>query len=268
MSVLAGKHFLIVGSENLQIRNLKETLQSHGVIAYEMSCDELSPEKVHELNIDFIFLNYLDDSRNCKNLLSILRMTDFSKLIPSFILVDNVISRIEEVISYGATDYLTPEESTETTLQKIRTIFTEDNKFTGSSSIDITPMETSPTAKGTRVYVVEDDPLLRDLLSMKFVKSSFPFAFSKDGKQAIAHIKQFQPDVVILDLMLPGVDGFDLLFEIKNDPLVKDIPVIIFSNRDVSTDRQKAQEMGAAAFYVKAMTDLSELVKKIELLKK
>jgi DNA-binding response OmpR family regulator len=268
MSVLTGKHVLIVGRENLQIKNLKIVLQAHGVLVIVLSCDEASAEKFNELNADFILLNYLEGGNSCKNVLNTLRITDFNKLIPSFILVDDVSSKIEEVISFGATDYLTPEEATEITLQKIRTIFTADNKFTGSSSIDITPVVTSPTAKGTRVYVVEDDPLLRNLLSMKFVKSSFPFSFSNDGKDVVSHIKQFRPDVVILDLMLPGVDGFDLLFEIKNDIKIKDIPVIIFSNRDGRTDRKKAQEMGAAAFYVKAMTDLSELVKKIESFKK
>jgi DNA-binding response OmpR family regulator len=64
--------------------------------------------------------------------------------------------------------------------------------------------------------------------------------------------------------MLPGKNGFELLAEIREDGQFKDTPVIIFSNRDSQEDRRKAKELGAAAFHVKAMTDLAELVTTIE----
>lgn len=268
MSVLTGKLVLIVGEENSQINKLKDTLNDHGVLTKSVPCVDFSSEIVDELKADFIFLNYLGGKEDCKGVLNALRMTSFDKLIPSFILVEDSSYKIQEVISYGATDYVTPEENAESTLQKIRMIFTENNKFTGSSAIDITPVETSVTSEGVRVYIVEDDPLLRNLLSMRLKKSSFSFEFSKDGRQIIPIMKQFKPDVVILDLMLPGVSGFDVLAEIKADDSLKETPVIVFSNRDGQDDRQKAQTLGASAFYVKAMTDLSELVEKIETLTK
>jgi DNA-binding response OmpR family regulator len=64
--------------------------------------------------------------------------------------------------------------------------------------------------------------------------------------------------------MLPGKDGFEVFAELKADQQTRDVPIIVFSNRDGLNDRKQAQELGAAAFYVKAMTDLSELVAKIE----
>jgi len=64
--------------------------------------------------------------------------------------------------------------------------------------------------------------------------------------------------------MLPGKSGFDILAELKDDEVLKNIPVIVFSNRDGQEDRARAKELGAVDFYVKAMTDLSELIEKIE----
>jgi len=68
--------------------------------------------------------------------------------------------------------------------------------------------------------------------------------------------------------MLPGRSGFEVLTEIKNDKKLSDVPVVVFSNRDGQEDRQKASELGAKGFYVKAMTDLSELIETIESLTK
>jgi DNA-binding response OmpR family regulator len=66
--------------------------------------------------------------------------------------------------------------------------------------------------------------------------------------------------------MLPGKEGFELLEELKKSEQTKNVPVIVFSNRDGVNDRKIAEELGATGFYVKAMTDLSELVEKIEAL--
>jgi DNA-binding response OmpR family regulator len=81
-------------------------------------------------------------------------------------------------------------------------------------------------------------------------------------------MRQFNPDVIVLDLMLPGRSGFEVLAEVKADDKLQQVPVIIFSNKDTAEDKQKAQDLGARGFYVKAMTDLSELIELIESLVK
>lgn len=264
MSVLTNKNILFVGEENLQIKDLKKSLEAHGINVHAFSCDLVSPEKIEAQKVDLIFVNYLNESLVCKDMLNTLRTADLSRAVPIFILAQDESEKIQEVLLLGAADYVTVSEDVESIIQKIKVIFGQGYDFSGDSVIDITPSQADVTSTGIRVFVVEDDPLLRNLLSIRLERSSFPYEFSVDGKGALPTMKQFRPDIIILDLMLPGRSGFEVLAEIKGDDNLKEIPVIIFSNRDGQDDRRKAKELGAVGFYVKAMTDLSELIEMIE----
>ncbi len=263
-SILSSKNILIVGEENSQIHNLEHLLELHGMHIDRLPCDLVSPAKIEELKTDLVFLNYLSGGETCRNMLNSLRIAILSKTIPVFILIEDTSEKIHEALSLGAADYVTSNEDVQSIVQKMKTIFGQGDDFTGSSVIDITPIEASISSTGIRVYVVEDDPLLRNLLSIRLGKSSFPFEFSSDGKNALPAMRQFKPDIVILDLMLPGKSGFEVLEEIMGDDILKTVPVLVFSNKDGQEDRQKAKELGAVGFYVKAMTDLSELIEMIE----
>ena len=111
-----------------------------------------------------------------------------------------------------------------------------------------------------RVFGVEDDPLLRMLLSTKFEMSSVQYDFSEDGLQVVDRVKQFRPTVILLDIMIGAVNGLDLLEEIKQNPELESIPVIVFSNQASYEERKRAQTLGANDYLVKATTDLSDLI--------
>ena len=263
MSVLTSKHILVVGDENSQIHNLEQILKLHGMIIHTSTCDSVTPQMVEEQGIDMLLLNHLHEGEACKSMLNAVRSASLSKVIPIFILVEDSEEKIQEALSDGAADYITPDEDLDSIVQKMKTIFGQGDN-SGASAIDITPHVASVTSTGIKVYIIEDDPLLRNLLSIRLDKSSFPYEFSSDGKDTLPALDQFKPDIIILDLMLPGRSGLDVLAEIKADKRFVDIPVIVFSNRDGQDDRHKAKELGAVGFYVKAMTDLSELIETIE----
>jgi CheY-like chemotaxis protein len=189
-----------------------------------------------------------------------------SKAVPVFSIVDDVEADIQLALTYGIADYITPKDDLSTVVKKIEAVFSEGEVFAGSSVIDISPIEADISSTGIKVFVVEDDPLLRNLLSLRLDKSGFPYEFSKDGKNVVPVIKQFKPDIIILDLMLPGISGFEILEQIKNDQEISDTPVLVFSNNDGVDDRARAKTLGANDFYVKALTDLSELMEYIETL--
>lgn len=263
MSALTNKHLLVVGDKNSQILGFEQVLSEYGVMVDSMTCESLTPAGLEGKDIDVIVINYSSDSDICKDALNVIRKTEATQSLPVLALVEANESAIQEILSSGVADFMTPGEDVHSMVQKIKAFFGE-GYLADNSAIDITPTRATTSAKGIKVYIVEDDPLLRNLLSVCLQKSSFPHEFSNDGHLAINSIRQFMPDVIILDLMLPGKSGFEVLEEIKADDAVKHVPVIVFSNRDGQDDRRKAKELGAVGFYVKAMTDLSELVETIE----
>lgn len=268
MSVLTNKNALIIGSENSLIYSIVESLESHGVVISKSACKDVTAQLIKDLNIDFIIFNNLQQEDSCASVMNLIRDDLVERAIPVFVLVNEDPAEINQALSFGAADYITAHEDVQSVLAKVKAVFGQSTDFSGLSAIDITPAKASITSTGIRVFVVEDDPLLRNLLSIKLNKSLFPYEFSNDGANAIPAMHQFKPDVIILDLMLPGRSGFEVLAEVRADEGLKDVPVIVFSNRDGQDDRKKAQELGANRFYVKAMTDLSELIETIESLVK
>lgn len=262
MSILTDKHVLVVGEETNQISKVEAALITYGATITSTTCDLVDADKIISQGIDLVLLNHLHEGSHCRTMLQKLQQADMGQGIPVFALVQNDQAHINDAFMLGAADFITPSEDPHQIVEKMKTIFGESSHMTGSTAIDITPSQ--PTGgDGIRVFVVEDDPLLRNLLAVRFEKSNLPFDLAPDGEDAVERIKAFHPQIVILDLMLPGKDGFTILKEIKESD-VSDVPVIIFSNKDSQTDRKQAEQLGAAAFYVKAMTDLSELINVIE----
>lgn len=115
-----------------------------------------------------------------------------------------------------------------------------------------------------KVLFIEDDDFLRSLVVTKLQKNDFEVATNADGNDALQVINQEKPDILLLDLMLPGVGGFEILEAIRNDATWKDLKVIIFSNLGDEEDIKKGEELGASEYLVKANFTLDELVEKVQ----
>lgn len=114
-----------------------------------------------------------------------------------------------------------------------------------------------------KVLVIEDDRVLVEALRTEFEDFGFALSVFTEGEGAYEEVVKIKPDIIILDLVLPGVHGFDILKRLKEDDAVKKIPVIIATNLGEVSDKDKALKMGAIDFYVKAEVDLRELSKRI-----
>ena len=107
-----------------------------------------------------------------------------------------------------------------------------------------------------KVLMVEDDTFISNLvLQYLSVKGCIPYS-CLTGEEALQLAEQFNPDVIILDLMLPGMSGEDVLQTLKRTQSVKDIPVIVFSNKSEESDISNAIKLGAAKYLVKASTEI------------
>lgn len=115
-----------------------------------------------------------------------------------------------------------------------------------------------------KVLVVEDDTLLKDMLGQQLTKEGWQVLHATEGEQAIALSGSEHPDVILLDLLLPGMSGFDVLAAIKEKEETKDIPVIILSNLGQQEDIDKGLKLGAADFMIKSNFTLDEVSNKIK----
>lgn len=266
MSILTDKHILVVGDQTNQISMIEAALITYGATITSATCEDTNANKIEADHIDLILLNHLHNGTHCRDMLESLRQSNMLKTIPVFALVANDQGHIGDALMLGAADYIVPGEDVHQVIEKIKVMLGDNTLHeAGAAAIDLTPTNVSADGEGIRVYAVEDDTLLRNLLAIKFEKSNVPFEISADGEDLVNKVKAFHPQVVILDLMLPGKDGFELLEELRADQQTAQIPVIIFSNKDSVSDRKRADELGAKGFYVKAMTDLSDLMNTIEL---
>ena len=115
-----------------------------------------------------------------------------------------------------------------------------------------------------KILVVEDEEVLAKVLQEKLSKSGYDVAIAVDGEETFAVAKKFVPDAIVLDLLLPKKDGFEVLEALKNDQELKTIPVVVVSNLGEDTDIKRALQLGAADYYVKSEHPINEVVEKVK----
>lgn len=111
-----------------------------------------------------------------------------------------------------------------------------------------------------KVMVVEDDALLSKVLSEALGKEGFEIATVNNGTDVMASAKRFLPQIIMLDLMLPGMDGFMVLKELKADDKLKNIPVVVLSNLDEAGDVKSTKALGADQYFIKANTEMAKII--------
>jgi DNA-binding response OmpR family regulator len=117
-----------------------------------------------------------------------------------------------------------------------------------------------------KILIIEDDAFLKTIESSKFTKEGFAVASAMTLEEIDAVMTEGKPDIILLDLMLPNIDGFEILEKLKREDATKAIPVIVFSNLSSEIDRKKVTDAGAAELMIKSNFTLDEVVEKIKTL--
>lgn len=117
--------------------------------------------------------------------------------------------------------------------------------------------------KEKKILWVEDDKLIGNILGKKLLSSGFDVTHAKDGEEAVKDLEQIMPDAIMIDLLLPGMSGFDILQKVRNNPKFKDVPVMILSNLSKPSDIERAKILGAQKFLVKATASLDQIVMEV-----
>ena len=114
-----------------------------------------------------------------------------------------------------------------------------------------------------RVLFVEDEDALQKSMGRALEFEGFDVISAYDGAEGLEMARKENPDIILLDLVLPKMDGFEVLKALKDDPKTKDCPVVILTNLESPPDIEKVFELGATTYLVKANYDLKVLVDKV-----
>lgn len=130
----------------------------------------------------------------------------------------------------------------------------------------MTPLEPNDRfmAAPQHLLLIEDDTFLAGMYVTKLTMENFQVDLSNDGKAGLEKAKKIKPDLILLDVLLPKMNGFDVLKSLKDDPATKDIPVVLLTNLGQKTDVVKGLELGAVDYMIKAHFMPSEVVAKIK----
>jgi DNA-binding response OmpR family regulator len=114
------------------------------------------------------------------------------------------------------------------------------------------------------ILIVEDDDFFRELIAKRLASEGFNISEAVDGEQGLEKIKETKPDLIVLDILLPGIDGFEVLSKIKEDPIVVSVPVVILSNLGQKEEVEKGMRLGATDYLIKAQVTSDEIVNKVK----
>lgn len=115
-----------------------------------------------------------------------------------------------------------------------------------------------------KIMIVEDDPTLRDIYTTRFQAEGFLIVAASDGEEALATAVREKPDLILLDIMMPKISGFDVLDILRDTDETRDAKIIVMSALSQAADIEKGKNLGANAYMVKSQVTLSEVVEKVK----
>lgn len=114
-----------------------------------------------------------------------------------------------------------------------------------------------------KVLLVEDDPFIQDIYETALEEADFDVEIVEKGDKVLSNLRNDEPDLVLLDIVLPGKNGWDVLHEIKSDSSI-DTKVFVLSNLDQKEEVDKGKNLGADRYFVKAHHTPSQIVDEIK----
>lgn len=287
---MAGQKRIIIAEDDVVLRDvLAGKLVKNGYIVDRAEDGIVALQKMREVTPDCVLLDILMPRKGGIEVLEEMSQDPALKGVATIIISNSgqpvEIARAREL---GARDFLIkavfdPSE----VLEKVRRVLEEGNTSSGEGndimrrqnvtangavSLPEEPAVAQPAPESTAtpssgkkafVLVIEDDKFLRELLVRKLSGEGFEVKNAIDAEIAFAVLAERIPDIILLDLILPGVDGFEILTRIKANPKIANVPVIILSNLGQKDDLDKAMALGAKDFMVKANFTLDEIVAKV-----
>lgn len=124
---------------------------------------------------------------------------------------------------------------------------------------------TSASGQGKKILIVEDDDALANVYTTRLEAEGFNSRRVANGEEALASALEYQPDLILLDVMMPKVSGFDVLDILRNTPQTADVKIIMLTALSQDSDKQRAENLGVNDYLVKSQVVIADVVDRIKL---
>ena len=253
---------LIIEDEKIFSNLLVKRFTEEG---YDTHCEydgETGLQRMRELQPDLVLLDIMMPIKNGYEVLREMTGDPILKKIPVIVISNSGQPvEIERIVEHGVKDYIVKAEfSPDEVLKKAAKYLDGINTPAPAGDGDAGGETDNASVK---VLLVEDDSFLSSIVFGRLKKEGYNIRLAKDGEKALAEIEKEIPDIVLLDLIMPGIGGFEVLEQIKAEEKYKDVSVVIFSNLGQEHEIEKGKKLGADDFLVKAESTPNVVIKKI-----
>ena len=249
----AKKKMILLIEDEKTIANLIELrLKSAGYKVEVVYNGQKGLDAILTLHPDLVLLDMLLPGLSGFDILKKLKEKHILPNLPIIIISNSVQPvQLKRAIDLGARDYLIKVNFTpDVVVEKVDTVLRQETK------------PTSPIL--SRVLLIEDEKIIANSIERTFAKKHHQVFLAANAREAKKVLKDEKIDLILLDIILPDVDGFQLLDEFKKNDATKDIPVIIISNLGQREEIEKGRKKGAVDYIIKSNTVPSEILKKVE----
>jgi len=235
-----GKTIMVVDDEANIRRFLSHKLTNRGYRVFEGSGGKEAIDLAREHHPDLITLDVIMPDIDGFDVTAVLKSDPDTKDIP--ILILSVVEDKEKAFKLGANDYVTKPFDSEMLMSKIARLLSEGKK---------------------KVLVADDDKSLVKAVKFELEKRGFSVYVAYNGEEALKVIESNRPDLVVLDVVMPEMDGYEVMRVLKGDPETADIPIVVLTGVEINGGRVKALSLGATEYATKS-GGLTKLFEDIE----
>jgi DNA-binding response OmpR family regulator len=262
------KRILVIEDEKDHLNVMRSKLELEGYIVLSAEDGVIGLRMIEEEKPDLVLLDVILPSMDGFEILAEMQKKNLTSPV---IIVSNSGQPVEidKGMALGAKDYLVKAEfNPADVIQKVhkqlkdtQPLKKEQNANNSSSSVSIANYVHNTE---TSLLIVEDDKFLRDLIVNKLSREGFTVHEAVDGETALSLLEGVTPQVILLDLLLPGIDGFEVLRQLQASKKYSSIPVIVLSNLGQQEDVDMARSLGARDFLIKAQYTPGEIITHIK----
>ncbi len=261
------KKILIIEDERILGEIILKKLLSEGYQAFLAVDGVDGMNKVREILPDLVLLDFVMPNKNGQEVLEEMKADPNLSKIPVIVISNSgQQTEIERIVELGVKDYVIKAQfSPDDVLEKVHKYLNQEYKEKGTGVGGTSVTENS---KNIKILLAEDDQFLSSLVAQRLNKEGYKVLNATDGKQVLKVFEENVPDLVLLDIIMPEINGIEILKIIRAQEKYKDVIIVVFSNLGQEHEIEEAKKAGADDFLVKVNFTLKEVVNKINALLK